>query len=109
MREKWHKNQVIENNLGAKNTEKLIDFCYPEIDVKCGYSPKNDVAAIKLKEKFEKINARCKFYENYQEFLNQLKIFIPYEKIEEIGIYTNFIYRRDIYSDSLNYINDRTK
>lgn len=104
---RWHRAQVIQNNLGATNTERLIQFCLPTLNVKCMYPPKHidaDISVINLRKEFEKINEDT--YTDFEQFMDSLKMFVPFESYTEDGIYTNLKYKRNVFRDVTDYITD---
>lgn len=104
-REKWHRLTTVKENIGAKNTQRLISFVCPGLNVKCEYPPrkiKADVVAIKLRSSFDSL--KDKPYETFEDFMISLKMFVPYEKYEESGIFTNFYYEKWVYAASLELI-----
>ncbi len=89
----WHRWTTVDENIGAKNTEKLIKQVLNK-DIKVQYPPKDSKADITL------LNADL----SDQEWAD-LKYFIPIKKIEKVGVYTNIYYEDWVREAVLSRIN----
>jgi hypothetical protein len=89
---------------------RLVTFCHPEMRCIAQRPPKDrdsSMAVINLRKEFDRANMKTTIYSDFDEFMEGLAVFVPFDRWEEGGIYTNLWYSREFYTAMLESIKNR--
>ena len=97
-----------QDGLGCRKAIHLCSFAHPMLQdmVVKNTNPSitnADITIINLRQSFNKAQAKFKIYNNYAEFIAQLKTLFA-GTISETGIYTNIRWSDDALAGVVNYI-----
>lgn len=106
LRKQCSRAKAAQDNVGIAATERLIEFCFPGLNIAARYGGKHsDIAVPNLRSVFEEHNASYpgRLYSSFNEFLEALGNFIP-GTIDEKGIYTNITYHRWVHTEVIKHV-----